>query len=287
LTSSGDFFGFLQRIAQLRASEAPPPNVYYYAIFDNCGECISTDNGGTSGGCTLGVANGIPDASMASASGRAAIGVQYLGGQELGIDTFVHEVGHSQGRRHIYCPGSTSVGNNPSYPHEDGKIGTWGFGVEDFEIRSGTTHYDYMGYCNPTWVSDWEWKATYERIRELSSWDEADVGYPELEGAQQLVGMVNPETGESSWFTTDGGVDESTRDEFWAVDYVVDGASVLQENVHVEHWSEGPWVTIRAPLTDVFDEVTDVQLHAPSFDVSVRQADIMQYHGRGFATPTE
>ena len=58
LGSSNGFFTLLNRAVQLRASESPDPNVYYYVLFDNCGVCI-----GEGGGCLLGVAPGTPEAS--------------------------------------------------------------------------------------------------------------------------------------------------------------------------------------------------------------------------------
>jgi hypothetical protein len=197
LTGNG-FFQLLGEMAQLRASEQPDPNVYYYGLFDNCGACI-----GDGGGCTLGVANGIPGDSMGEAGSRVAIGAQFLSNNEVGIETFVHEIGHNQGRRHIFCPNAQAQGTDPSYPYADGKTEGWGFGVRDFQLRNGNTHYDYMSYCNPTWVSDWQWKETFQRIQTLSSWEAADM-QDAMQGRYVLTGSVNTETGEASWWTDRG-----------------------------------------------------------------------------------
>jgi len=257
LTDPNDFFSFLNRIVALRASEAPDPNVYYYGLFDNCGVCI-----GNGGGCLLGVAPGTPGSSMGEAGSRAAIGTQFLSGSEVGIDTFVHEIGHSQGRAHVACPGGGSAGPDPSYPHEDGGIGVWGFGVTDFQIRNSSTHFDYMGYCNPTWVSDWQWKATYERIRELSSWDAADMA-DAMDRSSVLMGSVNSETGESHWWVDRGWVEPEALQEFTRLRYMVDGEVGAETPVAVMPWSEGPWVTVRAPL-NAPEDYTTLELDLPT-----------------------
>ena len=200
LTDPNDFFSLLNRIVQLRASESPDPDIYYYGLFDNCGTCI-----GDGGGCLLGVAPGTPGATQSEASQRAAIGVRYLSGTEMGIETFVHEIGHTQGRQHVACEGATSAGPDPSYPYPGGVIGVWGFGVRDFGIRNATAHTDYMSYCNPTWVSDWQWSATFGRIKALSEWQTQDVA--PLPTTEILVGNVDTQTGESHWWTEPGFVE--------------------------------------------------------------------------------
>jgi hypothetical protein len=243
LTNANDFFGLLNRAVELRGSESPDPNVYYYVLFDNCGVCI-----GEGGGCLLGVAPGTPGATESEASQRVAIGTRYLSGSEVGIETFVHEIGHTQGREHVACEGATSAGPDPSYPYEGGSIGVWGFGVRDFQIRNPNVHTDYMSYCNPTWVSDWQWRATFERVQALSQW-QFDVA-PEPTGTM-LVGTVNTETGESNWWTERGHV--GAADTVAAAgDIVLVGAAgdLHSAAADVDAWSEGPWVTVRANLPE-------------------------------------
>ncbi|MBC8072129.1 MAG: hypothetical protein IAG13_27660 [Deltaproteobacteria bacterium] len=243
LTDSNDFFSLLNRAVQLRGSEAPDPNVYYYVLFDNCGVCI-----GEGGGCLLGVAPGTPGPTESEASQRVAIGTRYLSGSEVGIETFVHEIGHTQGRQHIACDGATSAGPDPSYPYDGGSIGVWGFGVRDFQIRNPNVHTDYMSYCNPTWVSDWQWRATFERVQALSQW-QFDVA-PEPTGTI-LVGTVNTESGESNWWTERGHV-EASDTVAAAGDLVLVGAAgdLHSASADIDAWSEGPWVTVRANLPD-------------------------------------
>jgi hypothetical protein len=241
LTDSNDFFALLNRVVQLRAQDGPEPNVYYYALFDNCGACI-----GEGGGCLLGVAPGTPGSSQGEASQRAAIGVRYLSGSEVGIETFVHEIGHTQGRAHVACPSAQSAGPDPSYPYEGGSIGVWGFGVRDFSIHNPSNHTDYMSYCNPTWVSDWQWNATFKRIQALTEWDALKVAPPQT---TILVGTLNPETGESNFWTERGFVEpQDTAGSPHTLALVAGDIDLHSTAADVDAWSEGPWVTVRANL---------------------------------------
>jgi hypothetical protein len=270
LTDANDFFQLLGRAQQYRASQAPDPNTYYYLLFDNCGVCI-----GEGGGCLLGVAGGIPEDSMGAASMRVAIGTQFLSGSEVGMDTFVHELGHTQGRSHVACPGAAAAGPDPSYPYEGGEIGVWGFGVRDLQIRSATTHTDYMSYCSPTWVSDWQWNATYARIRTLTGWDAADVSMPEDQAV--LVGSVDPATGQARWWTERGSI--TAASEGHALRFMA-GAAVLETGaVQVNAWSEGPGFTVRAPLPAGWDdEVTAIEYRSPARAFAAPRAAVASYH---------
>ncbi len=280
LSNPNDFFALLGRTQQYRASQAPDPNVYYYTLFDNCGACI-----GDGGGCLLGVAGGIPDDTMGAGSMRAAIGTQYLGNNEVGMDTFVHEIGHTQGRQHITCPGVSSGGPDPTYPYPNGLIGVWGFGVRDFQLRNASNHTDYMSYCSPTWVSDWQWSATFARIRTLTSWDAASVGMPEDQA--MLVGSVNPATGEARWWTERGAI--SVASEGHSLRFMAGKAVLDTSEAQVDAWSEGSGFTVRAPLPAGYDaEVTAIEYLAPERSYAAPRTAVASYHRpQALTTPTE
>lgn len=198
--SLGVFNGLSQLVgemSQLRAAEDADPNVYYYALFDNCGRCIGA-GGSILAGCTVGLAFDITGPDMADAYARAAAG-QLNGSSD---DTFVHEIGHTQGRRHIECAGAgtQAAGIDETYPYGGGVIEKWGFGIRDYRLRHPKTHADYMSYCGQTWASDWQWNATYKRILELSSWSMAG---PPPSGPGQLIGTIEPD-GSEMWWTVPG-----------------------------------------------------------------------------------
>jgi hypothetical protein len=271
LTVGNDFFTLLGRAQQYRASQAPDPNTYYYMLFDNCGECISE-----SGGCLLGVAGGIPDESIAAGPMRVAIGTQFLSSSEVGMDTFVHEIGHTQGRSHVACPGASAGGPDPTYPYEGGEIGVWGFGVRDFQVRNATTHTDYMSYCSPTWVSDWQWNATYDRIRTLTSWDSAGISMPEDQAV--LVGSVDPASGRAQWWTERGGI--TVASEGHALRFMAGDAVLETSSAQIDAWSEGSGFTVRAPLPASWDadEITAIEYVGPERAFAAPRTAVASYH---------
>ncbi|MCA9690940.1 MAG: hypothetical protein KC636_15140 [Myxococcales bacterium] len=253
----GQFSGLnklVNDMSDLREAEGAPPWMYYYALFDSCNKCISSGDG-PAGGCTVGLAAGIPNESKQGAYLRASAGqLRNPNGNDT-EDTFVHEVGHTQGRRHIYCPNGGAAGTDPSFPYEGGVIGVWGFGVRDFRLRHPTANTDYMSYCGPTWCSDWQWNATYERIRTLSLWEleDAPEGDPK---PGLLVGSVSP-AGDSEWWTARGDLEGVPRSAAHRVRFVVDG-QVIEQTAAVHERDHGATVTIAAPLPPGFSGDEDV-----------------------------
>ncbi|MBK8240606.1 MAG: hypothetical protein IPK74_34215 [Deltaproteobacteria bacterium] len=122
----------------------------------------------------------------------------------------------------------------------------WGFGVRDFSIHNPSNHTDYMSYCNPTWVSDWQWNATFKRIQALTEWDALKVAPPQT---TILVGTLNPETGESNFWTERGFVEpQDTAGSPHTLALVAGDIDLHSTAADVDAWSEGPWVTVRANL---------------------------------------
>ena len=74
----------------------------------------------------------------------------------------VHEVGHALGRNHAPCGGVS--GADPSFPYSGGGIGVWGYALLDKKLYSPSTAKDFMGYCSPSWVSDFNYGALFTRI---------------------------------------------------------------------------------------------------------------------------
>ena len=89
---------------------------------------------------------------------RVGSGVDF--GSEDSAWTLAHELGHEFGRYHAPCDTSGADG---AYPYAGGDIGTWGWDVRDgaFQAPGATT--DFMGYCAPTWISDYTWSALFAR----------------------------------------------------------------------------------------------------------------------------
>ncbi len=247
----GVFNGLNQLVtemSQLRAAEGADPEVYYYGIFDNCGKCVG-GGGAPNSGCTVGLAANITGGSKSDAWARAAAGQL----NSSAASTFVHEFGHIQGRRHVYCSGAgaQAAGTDPSYPYEGGKINVWGFGVRDFGLRHPTANSDYMSYCAQTWCSDWQWNATYSRIKTLSSWEGEGAGAV-AEEPGLLIGAIAPD-GSEDWWTVPGNLDQDRersaqhRVRFSVAGQVVEAAASVSVRPHYGT------VNIVVPLPKGFD----------------------------------
>jgi hypothetical protein len=135
-----------------RVADDPPDDTYYYCVFvpartfgDYCGRS-----------CTAGLGF-VPDAREVSA--RTSIGLGYPGSE----DTFAHEVGHTLGRPHAPCGGVAS--SDPGFPHAGGRIGVWGYDLVGNQLRDPASFGDLMGYCDPKWISDYNYARIFSRIR--------------------------------------------------------------------------------------------------------------------------
>ena len=101
-------------------------------------------------------------AKVTYSSGVAGIG--YIGAPvSMGWDylpsaseVMAHELGHNWGRQHAPCGGV--AGPDANYPYAGGTIGVFGFNVRLNQLLSSGTA-DLMGYCSPTWISDYTYNA--------------------------------------------------------------------------------------------------------------------------------
>ena len=195
LNSFSPLLGFL---ADLRASDNADPAAYYYGVVRPC-------DGGAEG--VGGQAISIPDfPTLNNAWTRTSMGRWYASLSST-ANTFVHEVGHTQGRRHVACNGDEG-GTDPSYPYSEGDIGVWGFGILDFTLYTPTNGKDYMTYCGNTWVSDWTWGRVLPFIEEITGWGTSDAT-PDT-SKRVLIGLVDPATGDETWFVTQGAAEGIT-----------------------------------------------------------------------------
>lgn len=195
----GSFNGLLAELAGLRDADGADPGVYYYGLVRPC-------DGGPEG--IGGQAIDIPGfPSQGNGWSRVAVGRFYSGGIDSTANTFVHEVGHTQGRSHVACNGDEG-GATPLYPYPGGNIGAWGFDIVDWnQLFKPDVAKDYMTYCGNTWVSDWGWREVVPYIREITSWEAADA---EPATGRVLVGLYDGLGGAPHWFVTTGSVEGRT-----------------------------------------------------------------------------
>lgn len=153
----------LSAITDLRAQDGAANDVYYYGMF-----LPSSDvNSFCGGGCVAGLGN-IADAG--DSSQQAAIGLGY---PEFSAETAAHETGHNHGRMHANCGGAQGI--DPNYPYAGASIGNWGYDIINKVLYSPSNTTDMMGYCDPTWASDYTYKALLDRIKLVNG---AQMIYP-------------------------------------------------------------------------------------------------------------
>lgn len=268
-TSYGEMNIFM---SELRFDEGALPETYYYGLIDFC---MYPDNN------VVGQALGIPTdpTSMNSASQRVSSG--YSNTPDLAAETFVHEVGHSAGRRHVACNGM-EAGTNPSYPFPGGDVGEWGFGIVDFSWRHPTVHKDYMTYCSPTWVGTWGWNKIQPVIETLSMWD-ADypgnnVSEPENPYNGSLLMGALLDDGTERWITVPGsltGYEVASDTEI--VFERADGATIRQPAV-AQMMPDGDELLYLAPLPEAFENVTTVRRVSAGRVSPIDRASIGEHH---------
>ncbi len=156
LVANGTGFGpMLNLCLNVRANDNPDPDVYYYCVI----QPADTAQAFCSAGCVGGVA---PVPGAGDVGSRGGIGISF-GGDGEGI--MVHEIGHAMGRPHSPCGGA--AGADPQYPYSQGVIGSWGYNVMNGELFEPTQLADFMGYCNPSWVSDYTYDLIFDRLESV------------------------------------------------------------------------------------------------------------------------
>lgn len=163
-TGSG-FSTLLQAMVKLRAADGAPKDVYYYGAF----MATSSFTSYCSGGCVTGLCGLLTYPS--DATGRACVGVGFPGTDSA--QTAAHEVGHAHGRAHAPC-GTSDY--DTSFPYSGGVIGAWGYDLVSKKLYSPSTTKDFMSYCSPSWISDYNYKAIATRMTTVNG--AADMIFP-------------------------------------------------------------------------------------------------------------
>ncbi len=148
----------LGTIGNRAATSGDPVNTYYYGVFDPAPSIQQFCRRG----CILGLAT---LATLAEDFPRGSVG---LGFPETVVGTLVHEVGHSHGLRHAPCGSASNV--DREYPYEDAELGVWGYSLVSDELRPPERH-DMMSYCDPIWISDYNFGLLHDRILELREFE--------------------------------------------------------------------------------------------------------------------
>lgn len=195
-----DLFGVL---GDRREQAAPGPHVYYYGLLNACTAGI----GGAGG-----MSPTIVGPTMEEEVFRMAVGLSLDYDPQFSADTLTHEIGHVQGLEHVACDFADTPNPGMDFPHEDGSIGVWGFGIRDAVLRNPAESRDYMSYCYAgNWSADWTWFKTYYRAQVLTSWSTGDIA---PQGVETLMAVVDATGVRDSWIAKGqpaGQVDPGTR----------------------------------------------------------------------------
>jgi hypothetical protein len=146
----------LDALFDYRRTNAVPDDTYLYGLVAPA----ESANAYCGGDCTLGLSYLTREGDAAL---RVGLGVGFS--DETSVETALHELGHLHGRDHAPC----SAGDvDAGFPHADGSIGRWGYDLISDALRPPEQHRDFMGYCAPTWVSDYTYAGLYSRMWALS-----------------------------------------------------------------------------------------------------------------------
>lgn len=97
--------------------------------------------------------SGVAGMGFVGGPGRTAVGWDFL---PSAGNVMAHELGHTMGRQHAPC--GPVAGPDPEFPYAGGSIGVWGLQLNGLVVKSPGMA-DLMGYCQPAWISDYNWSA--------------------------------------------------------------------------------------------------------------------------------
>jgi hypothetical protein len=238
-----DLSELLTILGEQRAADAVADDVYYHGIFVHDAPSL----GGRQG--MANIVGPLPgDGPM-----RVGVTVYWAPDPSLAAATFNHEIGHNQGLQHVMCPSAEADGLAVDYPHINGWIGEWGWGLLRRELFAPDDAYDYMSYCEPSWVSDWTWAHTYERIAALTGYADGMPNKPNQPSEQGWLLIGAPRGQGMHWWVAPGRVDPARVHGGERVELELDaGEQVELPLARVEQSEGGPgwWI---AELPDAFE----------------------------------
>jgi len=156
----------LDRIYQLRAAATPAPDVFYYGAMapDDSYATYCTE------ACVLGFSRIAEETDVAS---RGSIGITVFqdgSGSQDAWDTVAHELGHAMGRDHAPCGIADPTDVDAAYPYDNAGLGgVYGYDFDRMRLVKPRPAKDVMSYCTPVWISDYTYRAIYDRLDYIAS----------------------------------------------------------------------------------------------------------------------
>jgi hypothetical protein len=165
VTGDGDGWDdALDDLLSHRTQLSPEPRVFYYGLMAPATSYTSY----CGNGCTLGLSY-VADADAASERGSIGIAVFPDGsGAKDAWDTLAHELGHALGREHADCGNPDRP--DPDYPYRNASLGdSYGYDFDLQKLLKPKLYRDVMSYCTPVWISDYTYRAVFDRLAYLES----------------------------------------------------------------------------------------------------------------------
>jgi hypothetical protein len=112
-----------------------------------------------------------------------------------GAEVLAHEIGHNFGRFHAPCGGPALVDPNwPNSTHPGARTSSYGYDIFSGGLKP-PTQFDFMSYCDPSWISDFNYKA-------LLAWHE---GHPAIAAAPVVTGTRRSSSNVLVWGRIESG----------------------------------------------------------------------------------
>jgi hypothetical protein len=219
----------LQGILNLRRSEGAARNVYYYGVVTPADSMARYCNRG----CVAGLS------TLSSNPGtdyvRGSIGLGFAGDNAVG--TMVHEVGHAHGRRHAPCGLGQNQEADPEYPYAGGVLGVWGYDLNRKILIDPDEYKDLMSYCDPRWISDYQYRALFDRIAYVNR---LAFHIPASNTSQEWTSIIIGMDGTPTW-GTDVDADAAFGGERTQINFLAGGGQVQSlEDAHYFPFSHIP-----------------------------------------------
>jgi hypothetical protein len=186
-TNASDLGDMLEQMRDLRDSDEPPSDVAYYGMVSPA-DTFSSYCGGS---CTTGIAGYGPQ----NGTNGTGMGIGFL---NRAAGTFVHEIGHVYRRPHAPCGGPADP--DPGYPYDGALIGSWGYDVLEEEFFDPAEYTDFMSYCNPSWISDYNYQLLLERVILVN--ERANMQVVTLGPPQEWKSLMVDRAGNPRWGLT-------------------------------------------------------------------------------------
>lgn len=180
----------LNAVAEARFNDNVPDDIYYVGALAP----EATLSAYCFGGCVLGLA---PLAGPSDVAARVAL-VAGFGGS-VSATTLLQELGHAMGREHAKCGGA--AGPDPKFPYPNGAIGSWGYDLATQTLLAPDDYRDFMGYCQPVWISDYTWAGLFKRLDYVrkTTLGKAIVGGATRSGDRVRAIRLDPTKGIAHW----------------------------------------------------------------------------------------